>query len=119
MNDFVSKRNYPEPVPFLSGSYSFKFSWLLLENIKRSAVGVANRRGKHKSNDCSSRGPCGYIPGHFFAVLDSLVTVTAHQSGRKSRSGSFRADNDDNDDDKMDKLITLPLEHACGVMMLA
>ena len=38
VNDFVSKRNYPEPVPFLSGFYSFKFSLLLLASFKQTLL---------------------------------------------------------------------------------
>ena len=60
----------------------------------QSAVGVADRRGKHKSNFWSSRGHCRSIPDRAEPVLDSLVAVTARLSAWKSTSGRSRVDND-------------------------
>ena len=40
-------------------------------------------------------------PTQFFAVFDSLVTITTHPGGQNSRSGRFRVNDD--------KTITLPL----------
>ena len=48
------------------------------------------------------------------ADFDNLAVLTSPSDTLISRSGNFHAD--DNDGDRWDKLIALPLAHACGVI---
>ena len=82
-------------------------------------MGVADRHGKHKSNDCNSRGQCCSIPGQAKPVFLPFLLVQSPLQFAKVPEGSdqavFMLATTTTTTDGQP--IILPFVHAHGVIM--